>query len=135
MARCRLTGFQKRTSATQFLSAPGTTARLSAADANSTLALREIDGLAEAPLPTCGPCAVADTSVSRPVSASAMTMLLTPLPLVSTRSVAAVRKATCSPLSLIAGWSEGPLPAFPDGLADTRRVRVRTPPWLRNVCS
>src|SRR3954451_4429127 len=99
VARCSLTGFQKTTSATQFLSSAGPKAMLSAQDANRTPPLRDTDGDDEAPLPTVLSIAVREASVSSPVSVLARTTLLTPLPPVGTRSVAPVRKATRSPLS------------------------------------
>jgi len=37
-----------------------------------------------------------------------------------------VRKASRWPLSLIDGWSDAALPAAPDAVADTRKVRERT---------
>src|SRR4051794_23111888 len=125
VATWSLTGFQNRTSATQFLSAPGTNAMLSAADPNSTLALRETDGLPEGPLPAAWPIEVLDTSQRRPLSVSTITTSETPLPPSGAMSVDAVRKATRCPLSLIEGWSEVSSPAAPDGVAETSSVRIR----------
>src|SRR6185369_1723813 len=89
----------------------------------------------DGPLPNMPPLIdVCDTGVRAPLSVFASATLVTPLPPVSTRSVAEVRNATRWPLSLIDGWSDGPLPEAPEGPAETRNVRDRTTlgsPWLR----
>ena len=67
------------------------------------------------------------TSDGCPPVMSARAMSATPLSSPPSRSVAWVRNPTQRPESLTDGWSEGPLPACPEGVADTRRVLVCSP--------
>src|SRR3954447_17927465 len=119
----RFFAFHHTTSARQFLSALGTAVRFVASVRKTPgLPEREREGSDEAPFPLRSPRAVKDIESSFACSTSARTTSVTPLPS-GTRFVAPVRNATKSPAGLIAGWSLGPLPAAPDRVADTSRVR------------